>query len=203
MKKYIYILFLFFAFLPATIHGEDSSGTLSKMVAKIKDAKSLEIDYTLSSDGQSMKGHLTLAGDRFILSSNQLNSWYDGKTQWTYSTYMGEVNVTEPTAEELAQVNPFSILSSLSRDYKATTLPSSKGFAEIMLKSIRKESEIVSAKFTVNTSTYFPTSITLRFSDGRDVAITINSIRAGGARGLNDFRFSPANHPGLRVIDLR
>lgn len=202
MKKYLYILFLFLL-IPAIGQCEDASATISKMVAKIRSAKSLEVDYTLSTDGQSMKGHLTLSGDRFILSSGQLNSWYDGKTQWTYSTYTGEVNITSPTAEELAQVNPFSILSSLSKDYKTSSLPSSKGISNILLTNTKKGSEIVSVKFSLNTTTYFPSAIFLKFNDGREVSILITSIKTGGVRNVTDFRFNPASHPGVQVIDLR
>ena len=48
-----------------------------------------------------------IQGDMFTISSPGLRSWYDGKTQWTYSSQIGEVNIITPTPEEVSQINPW------------------------------------------------------------------------------------------------
>ena len=85
--------------LPLTA-AESATAILDKAAAQARSAKSLKATYTITADGHSQSGTLTIAGDRFIISSPQVSSWYDGKTQWTYSTQTGEVNITEPTPEE-------------------------------------------------------------------------------------------------------
>ncbi|WP_301904186.1 LolA-like putative outer membrane lipoprotein chaperone, partial [uncultured Duncaniella sp.] len=103
---------------------ETATSILDRASAKIRSDKSIAATYTISADGHLHSGTLTIAGDRFILTSPQISSWYDGKTQWTYSTQTGEVNITEPTPEELQQVNPFAIINSFRKLYKASLLKS-------------------------------------------------------------------------------
>ena len=107
---------------------ESATAILDKAAAQARSAKSLKATYTITADGHSQSGTLTIAGDRFIISSPQVSSWYDGKTQWTYSTQTGEVNITEPTPEELQQVNPFAIISSFRKLYIATLLIAPAGY---------------------------------------------------------------------------
>lgn len=182
---------------------ESASQILDKAAAKIKAQKSIVASYSISADNHTQTGTLTLSGDRFMLSAPGLASWYDGRTQWTYSDHIGEVNVTEPTPEELQQVNPFAIINSFKRTYSATLLKSAAGEKKISLKANSKQSDIRGVVLTLNSSTLYPTLITLTMSNRKTVTIKINSIRPGGEITPSLFRFDPKKYPGVQVVDLR
>ena len=114
------ILILILAAVSGLCASAESADALLKSAAeKLNCAKSINASYRISAEGQTMKGYLTVSKNRFIIDSPQMKSWFDGKTQWTYSAEMGEVNITEPTDDELAQVNPFAILNTFRTKYKS------------------------------------------------------------------------------------
>lgn len=182
---------------------QNATQILDKAAANAKSAKSLKASYTIIADGHRQSGTLTIAGDRFIISSPQISSWYDGKTQWTYSTQTGEVNITEPTPEELQQVNPFAIISSFRKLYKASLLKSAAGKHRISLTAINPKTDIKSVVLTLDSSSLYPTDIELTMGNKRKVGIKVNSVSAGLAIPVTDFRFDPKKHPGIPVVDLR
>lgn len=182
---------------------ETASSVLDKAATKVRSAKSLKASYTISADGHQQNGTLTVSGDRFTISSPQISSWYDGKTQWTYSTQTGEVNITEPTPEELQQVNPFAIINSFRKLYKPTLLKSPASEKKIRLTASDQKNDIKSVVLTLNASTLYPTDIELTLSNRQLVKIHVNSVTAGAALPLTDFRFDSKKHPGVPVVDLR
>lgn len=201
-KNILLLLLALCCLLP--LHAAESATTvLDKAAAKIRSAKSLSASYTISADGHSQSGTLTIAGDRFTIDSPQISSWYDGRTQWTYSTNAGEVNITEPTPEELQQVNPFAIINSFKTNYRASMLKAPAGEKKIRLTSTNSGSDIHSVELTLNASTLYPTRIVLTMGNRRSVSISINSVKAGAALPVSHFRYDPAKHPGLPVVDLR
>lgn len=189
---------------PATTWGGDNAvSVLDRAASKIRSAKSLTVDYTLDSGGQSVDGTLILAGDCFQLTSPQIRSWYDGKTQWTYSSHIGEVNITEPTSDDLAQVNPFAILKSFSSNYTATIQKSQKGSQTILLKAKNKNPDISSISVTINTATDYPSAVKLTLAGGQTINIKIKSVIPGGLLPLSRFRYDPKDYPGINIVDLR
>lgn len=188
----------------ATMQGaETAASVLDRASAKIRNDKSIVSTYTISADGHLQSGTLTIAGDRFILTSPQISSWYDGKTQWTYSTQTGEVNITEPTPEELQQVNPFAIINSFRKLYKASLLKAPASEKKIKLTASNPKSDIKSVVLALNASTLYPTSIELTMSNRRTVTIHVTSTKSGGLLPVTDFRFNPKKYPGVPVVDLR
>lgn len=182
---------------------ENATDILNSSANKIKAAKSLVASYTISADGHSQSGIMTIAGERFTISSLQMVSWFDGKTQWTYSAHTGEVNVTEPTAEELQQINPFEIIRTFSSKYKAQLLKSPAGSKKIRLTALSPKSDIKGVVLTLSTKTMFPTRIDLTMSNNQNVSIVISRVETGPTLPMSHFRFDPKQYPGVDVIDLR
>ena len=182
---------------------ETATSILDKAAEKVKMSKSLNASYTITADGHKQNGTLTISGDRFTISSPQISSWYDGKTQWTYSTQTGEVNITEPTPEELQQVNPFAIINSFRKLYKATLLKSPSTEKRIKLTALKQKNDIKNVVLTLSASTLYPTSIELTLSNRRVVTININSVSTGNALPISDFRFDSKKYQGIPVVDLR
>ena len=49
----------------------------------------------------TQSGTLILKGNKFYLQCGGVESWFDGRTQWSYVKQNQEVNVSTPTAEEV------------------------------------------------------------------------------------------------------
>lgn len=201
--KRIFTSLLICFFVAVGAFAQTGAEILKSASDKIHSSKSLYVDYKLTTEGHSLEGHLTLAGDKFTIVSPQVRTWFDGKTQWTYSTSIGEINITEPTKEELCQVNPFAILKSFSTDYTLSKLPSKIGFKKVQLKAKNEKSDISKAEVTVSESTGYPTQVILTLSSGQKVTINISKVQPGGELPVATFRFNAKDYPKIQVIDLR
>ena len=137
MKKLLLSIILFIIAIPV-ISAMTASEILDKAASKINSAKSITAEYTISAASNKEKGTLILASGKFTLTSGSLRSWFDGLTLWTYSPAMGEVNITNPTAEELADINPFAVINAHKQNYRSALLSSEKNIYKIDLTPVKK-----------------------------------------------------------------
>lgn len=177
--------------------------SIDKMIAAVKKHPSVDIVFTVWNNGNSYSGSMSVAGKNFHLSTPEMKVWYDGKTQWSYAPSAGEVNVTEPTAEELAQTNPLSILSNLEKDFTFRRLTAPAGQERIELTPKKKTAGFASATVTLNATTFLPVELAVKDAKGRVTTVKISGIKGGKTKPAGTFRFNTAAYPGVEVVDLR
>ncbi|MDE5785136.1 MAG: outer-membrane lipoprotein carrier protein LolA, partial [Duncaniella sp.] len=187
----------------ATIYAASASSILSKAAEKLAAAKSVSADYTVTADGRTLNGSITVAGEKFLIDSREIKSWFDGKTQWTYSSEIGEVNITEPTAEELTQVNPFAIINAFRSNFNARTVSETPTAVTIEMLPRHSGGDIKKVLLTLQRSTFFPSRIVITLSSGAPLTISIRSISEGMKLPDSYFRFTQSALPGVEVVDLR
>ncbi len=187
----------------ASINAKTAKSVLSDAANKYKQCQSLTADFTMTVNGNSSKGTITIAKDKFALSSPQLAIWYDGRTQWTYSPDTQEVNITEPTSEELQQVNPFAIVSAFSQSYKSKLLKSSAGTNKIQLDPINKNESIKQIILVLDDKTSYPKEINIKLNTNNIVKIVVSNVKAGGKVNNAQFIFDKKKYPNAELIDLR
>lgn len=202
MKKILTLLPLLLIVLTG-MGATSATSVLQRSAAKIKGAESLHVSYTATADGNTSAGSLVLQGDMFTISSPGMMSWYDGKSQWTYSTHIGEVNIITPTPEEISQINPFAIVKSFSTDYTPSLLKSPAGSSIVRLVAKNKKSDISQAEITIDDRTSYPTRVVLTMANRQKVTINIKDVKAGKKLPVANFRYSSARFPGVNVVDLR
>ena len=78
---------------------------LDKTAAAFRQAQAVSITF-----GGTQEGTLLLKGNKFHLNTGDVETWFDGKTQWSYLRQNEEVNVSTPTPEELQSINPQHLL---------------------------------------------------------------------------------------------
>ncbi|MBD5202870.1 MAG: hypothetical protein HDS56_06110 [Barnesiella sp.] len=200
MKRITILLYVLLAAI--SIKADTASDILSRAANKLASAKSVSAEYTVSADGRSMNGSITVAGERFRIDSREIKSWYDGKTQWTYSAEVGEVNVTEPTAEELAQVNPFAIIQAFRSGFNSRITNDKDGSVTVEMLP-KAKGDIKKTVLTMDKSTLYPSKIVIYLSSGSVLAITVKSISEGMRLPDSHFRYNPLSLPGVEVVDLR
>lgn len=207
MNRFCLLIIVISSFI-GTVNAANDKGytVLADVVKSITSAPSVSAKFTINEGGNTVNGEILASENRFrIMAANgQYESWYDGKTQWTWTTMTNEVNMTSPSREELMESNPFSILESASENYSATVVNDSAD--TIVLKLVPKKTlgnNVKEASLKVVKSTNLPSLLTVYLLDGNIVTFTFSDIQRGGSVPLKEFQYNPALHPGSEIIDLR
>lgn len=95
---------------------KDGDGTRGR---KFSQGGGIRAGFTVSASTGSSSGSICLKGDKFVLEAGGVTTWFDGHTQWSYLVSSDEVNVSEPTADELQSLNPYAWLSLYRNGYRA------------------------------------------------------------------------------------
>ena len=80
---------------------------LDRVADTFRQAEGVEIVFEVRAPEGTSEGRIRLKGEKFRLDTEGITTWFDGRTQWTYLENSDEVNVSEPTAEELQSINPY------------------------------------------------------------------------------------------------
>ena len=113
MKKLLLLFTCFFALL--TSNAQDNriaEKILDKVSVFLSNPEGVRIDFTGSENG-----YLIMKGEKFYLNNQSIQSWYDGKTQWSYLTDNKEVNISSPTKEEIQAISPYHLLKRYKSNY--------------------------------------------------------------------------------------
>lgn len=204
------ILCAFFVFPASAQSGAD---ILDKSAKSLEQAGGVTADFALHirSDAQqlseSFEGVLHMKGDKFVLLTPDLQTWYDGKTQWSYVPRNEEVNVTEPTGEELQQINPTILLGQYKKNFTAklkgeSTAASGKTAYDVELTP-KKKGDIVKVELQIEKSTSLPARIVVEEKNGARTLIQIDKLSTDHNQPDSFFVFDTNRHPEAEIIDLR
>lgn len=199
-------IIILFVTIGCSLHTSANNAELliDKVAQKFQQAKSITADFTISGNGSTSAGNIIISGDRFKIKMNEISIWYDGRTQWTYSQPVNEISITEPTPDELQQVNPFAIISAFRKNYYATTLNNGNNTATLQLTPLSSQGEAISKVIlTLNKSTLFTTQIVLTLDNGESITIKVNSVKIGNTLPLSTFTYNNQLYPNAEIIDLR
>lgn len=205
MKHIVKHITIVLSLLFATINvcAQNASTILSNAANKFSNSKSISATFVFIDNGHSQNGSITVSGNKFVITTPQLSTWFDGKTQWSYSPDVNEVNITTPTTDELQQINPFAIISSFRTNFNTKSLKAIKGTYKLQLTPKKANQSIKNVELTLNSSTYFPSLIVITAKNNTKATIKVKSISAGSSLPANTFTFNAKKHPGVEIIDLR
>ena len=173
---------------------------LDKVLAEWSESSGIRADFIGTENG-----FLLIKGKKFYLNNGSIQSWYDGKTQWSYVADTEEVNISHPTNEELQSINPYLILMRYKMDFDyiykgAQTRNGVKGH-EIVLTPKHSGNRKVFRVFI--SQKHQPLAMKME-QDGRTLS-EINVINYQDDQKLQDgmFRFNKSLYPNAEIIDLR
>lgn len=173
---------------------------LDKALSELSKTSGIRADFA-----GTEQGFLLLKGEKFYLNSDGIQSWYDGKTQWSYVADTEEVNISHPTQEELQAINPYLILMRYKTDfdynYKGTQTRNGVKGHEIVLTPKHSGNREVIRVFISHS--HQPLAIKVE-QDGRTMS-EINVIKYQTNQKLEDgmFRFNKSLYPNAEIIDMR
>ena len=190
-RTYLLVLILFLSVSLSAQKDKQAREILDKTANALQQAGGIRATF-----GGTGNGTLLLKGNRFYLNSGGIQSWFDGTTQWSYLESSEEVNVSNPTPEELQTINPYALLSIYKSgyNYKYT------GF-EVILTPENKQ-DITSITLFVS-QTYQPLYIKVEQSNKSANEIIVTSYQTNQPLDNATFKFDKKKFPNAEVIDLR
>lgn len=171
---------------------------VERAMARAKAAKSITADFTVADGNATEHGRITISGAMFKMESAGMTVYFDGTTQATFVPADGEVTLTTPTADEVAQLNPLATLSTLSSTFNVKA----KSSTTYVLTPKRPDAtDLESIALTFSGNVVWPVSVTVR-AGGQSVTITNIKVTEGvKSIPAKTFRFTPPK--GITTIDLR
>ena len=167
-------------------------------------SKSIEASFKIESNGQTaIIGDIAVKGEKFAITTTANSTIFNGKTQWTISSDDKEISVFEPTADEIAQINPFSIIRSYEKNYNIKLISSDNTAVEIQLIPKKKDTSIKKIVITFGAKTKLPQRMMLTLDDNKVLSIGIFDVRTDADIKSSRFEFIDKNYPGYEIIDLR
>ena len=186
----------------AAASAQSASDIVDRVLAAYKTSGGVEATYTVKSPQGTTAGTIAMSGDKFRILSDDMKSWYDGGTLWTYSTMTGEVNITSPDRGELLTISPLIALSEL----KAASQMSLKtqGGSFIVTFTPQDGGPVAGAAVTVASSGYQVEKAVFTMSDGSSFTTTITGYATGKNFAVSTFVYDSSLVPaGTETVDLR
>ena len=212
MKKYIVTCILILLVIPVFSQQKEAKDILDKVSYSIQNSGSVRFGFDIDVLDQSQlvgnyQGNINLKGNKFVLETEEVTTWFDGETQWTYNKDNNEVNISNPTEEEIQSINPYALLSIYKNGY-SYKLGNTKNFqgnavTEIQLKSVNDTQDLDALNIYVNSKNYQLVYLEAKLKDGTHNKITIKDYKNGLNYPDKDFIFDKAKYPNIEVIDLR
>lgn len=175
---------------------------MSRVSATMTTPQSISVTFSYSGAAGNGNGAMTICRNKFTYNSGDLAIWYNGRSQWVLQRSAKEVSLSEPTKAELAESNPFYLISNYRSLYTAKLITAPKGYYKIQLTARNKAQAVRTATITVNASTFQPTQISATMGSG-STTIAIKSFTKGSALPQSYFEFNARMNKGIELIDLR
>lgn len=213
MKTYIVTILLAFLSFPAIAQQQQAKAVLDKTAETFRKAGGVQIMFDVKSytngrlEGTS-SGEIRLKGEKFVLKTPEASTWFDGKAQWSYMESSEEVNVTNPTPEELRSINPYTLLYMYQQGFTyqlgAATQYAGKKVKEVILTSTDSRQDLSRIVLKVAQDTCQPVFIQLQQRGTKNYSeIVVTGYRTGQNYTDKEFVFDRSKYPDAEIIDLR
>ena len=206
MKRLVIFIGVCMLAIVAMAQQLDARGLLDKASANLRANEGIQARFQIYTPQGETNASISLEADSFFLETPGVKTWFDGTTQWTYLEENQEVSVTNPTPEELQQINPYVLLNTYQSGYDLLLVANNqaKMFHEIRLTAQSEEQPLQRITLMLNKKTLHPIRIKMKpqgMAEEVDVVVTEYHTKKQFADDF--FRFNPASYPQAEVIDLR
>ena len=190
-----------------------SMSILDKASQLFEQSEGVKLSFTLSPDSpeggafEPQQGVAFIKRDKFKLDMPYSTSWFNGTTQWVLLKDANEVNISNPTPEELISISPLGILNMYKTNYVLKEPVSNsfngKATTEIEMTPINRWEDFESLTITLDNKTSSIVMIRFTTRDGSKNKLTISDYNSNNKFTNDIFQFNKSNHPGVEIIDLR
>ena len=201
MKRYFIAILT--AVLALTAWAQTPSAMLDKCVAATNAAGGVMANYSITTPDGTSNGTIAMQGNKFRIISPEAKSWYDGKTQWSWSPLTNEVNITAPTTDELQLTNPIVTVQHFKSAFNLKKAKAKTGNTYAIKLTPKKKDNIKTLWLYFDEKTNLLR--TARF-EMKDKSLYIIRITGYKHKSLpaGTFTFDKSQVPaGTEVVDLR
>lgn len=190
---------------------EATRKVLDSAAAHLKSAGGIKTMFTATSlIGKQVQGStngtMYLKGNKFQMTTPAILTWFDGKTMWSMQQGDNEVTMTEPTGEELQDVNPYAFLAIYKKGFnyhmKKGKLINGKQGYKIYMTADNAAQEIREIYIEIDNN-YNPVRVSARRGKDEWSRVVLNDFSTGEKLSDADFTFPKADYPKALIIDLR
>ena len=202
----IKILFILFAVLPLVLFAQNDREAERRVKAVVSELKQsvYEGRFTLlyynaqSETTDKQSGDLTIKGNKFRMTLGANETKFDGKTQWVFVSEFNEVSITEPTTDELKEINP---LVMIEHYVEKDRISEGEDGAINFYPTDPKSSEYFRIELRLN-KLNLPTRLVIHQKNGDKITLVWDSLNK---TKVDDeyFAFDVAKYPNVEVNDLR
>lgn len=203
MKKFLFFISFIFLFFNGFCQNTPEA-VLEKAKSVILNSKGLSVDFTIKTGGNSGKGILKSMGDKFTVTMPGVRVWFNGKDLYTFNSRTDETTITDPTPDELAEVNPLEYLKFASKNF--TSKFSSQKIAGCYVVDLipkTRRADVKSLTITLRSKDFYPVKISGVSTSGEKVAIDITSFKTGVGINAAEFEYPESKYPNVEIVDLR
>ncbi len=168
-------------------------------------AKFTTTTFKGSTPSEVITGTLSMHGNKYIMSTTSLKTWFDGKDQWTLNPNSKEVNLVTPTEEELQVSSPTAFLSLYKQGFNLSSDKSTlrgRKIWDVTLRPKQRKQEPSRIIVSIDQETFEPMCLRIR-NEGNWTRISISEVNTNA--GLTDaqFKFPATQYPDYEIIDMR
>lgn len=192
---------------------QDARAILDKAAEAYNKAGGVTVSFTLDSKDTKAKtvysydGKAYMKGDRFKIEIPDAITWFDGTTQWVYVKDTEEVNISNPTGEELQGISPSMLFSIYKKGYnlayKGEKRIGGKSIQEVELTPQKKNADITKITVQIDKINNVFSKIVLTDKVGMQNILTIKNYQTGSNIPDTTFSFSKNEYPRAEIVDLR
>ena len=216
MKRIVLLLILSFSqffILTTYAAGKDAETrkVLDATAERIRNAGGMSIQFTAMSlmgsvPQDQVSGTMDIMGKKFYMKTPDMQTWFDGKTQWSLQTGDIEVDMTEPTGTELQMMNPYAFINIYKRGFnykmRRGKMVNGKEGYRITLTADNGKQDIREMFLEVDDH-YNPVRVSIRQGKKQWVRLVVNRFTTGQTFADTHFTFPQSKYPNVEVIDLR
>ena len=214
MKKNILALIFFMAGLLSFAQtNNDARAILDKTYEAYEQSKGVKFSFevtTIDANGMSygtQQGEAMMKVDKFKLDLNTSIILIDGKTQWVLLKDAGEVNISTPSAKEVAYTSPLALLRlyksgyTLKKPIPATVNGQRAYVIDMIPVTSRSDFKQLSVAVDKKKNTILQIKTTLK--NNLTSIIDIKNYNDNHNFPDSVFVFNKADYPDVEVVDLR
>lgn len=187
---------------------------LDKLSEINKSYKNIQSDFTIEyknikdNSQNSSKGSITIQGEKYRLNFMGVQSFFNGKTLWSYLEEVNEVNISEPDQNEKDIFNnPQKIFTIYNRDFKYQLIDQynedGDSKAIIDLYPYDMDEDYSRLRLEINTSDYQLQSVSIYGKDGSHYMIRFYNYKTNLDLDEAYFTFDTSDYPKAEIIDMR